>query len=183
MDNAEKVAALGVELERLILEWEKFFSGERRVPPALERERLARRFHNLTEHGLRSSAAQFRLEQLQNRFMTYSQLWERLLRQREEGRQTGAPARRPLPAAPNAGGPATVDRPGERGSLYDRYVAAKRLLGQAVNMDREAFEGKMARQRVALEKRLGGEVRFDVLVQDDKVKLAARGKNRKGNGG
>jgi hypothetical protein len=119
---------------------------------------------------------QYRLEQLQHRFMTYVQMWERMLREREEGRSrfpVRRPGEPPPPAGtPNAGASASVKSEG--GGLYDRYVAAKQQTGEAVGMDQMAFHEQIAAQKKSLEARLGQKVRFDVLVENGKVKLAAR---------
>ncbi len=182
MQVGAKIKILTAELESLILEWEKFFAGVRRVPPNNERDLLARRLRLLSEHQCRTAVNQFRLEQLQQRFMTYSQLWERQLRAREEGRSVGRPGRPAAAPAPNAGAPASVKGTGND-DLYERYVAAKRRLGQPVRMSREAFAAGIDRRLEALREELGPNVRLEVRVQDDKVVLAARARRRKDNGG
>ncbi len=181
MDEAKKLQILTQQVDRLILDWERFFAGERKTPPQNERQLIARRLRRLGEAGFRTHANQFRLEQLQQRFMTYSALWERQLRMREEGRRAGAPVQ-PAGARPNAGGAKPVQG-GEDGAqrLYEQYCAAKRSLGEDVRLDRESFAARLEKQKAALEKRLGKAVSFDVVVRDGKVKLAAHGRN--GNGG
>ena len=164
----------------LILEWERFFAGDRKVPPQSERKALERRLRGLSERANRS-AERFRLEQLQHRFMTYSQNWERMLREREEGRGRSVAALRaargsrpaPPPARrPDTSAAASVDSGGS--DLYDRYVEARQQVGQAGRVDREAFTAQIESQRARLEERLGSGVTFDVVVEGDKVKLAAR---------
>jgi len=110
--------------------------------------------------------------------MSYSQNWERMLRDREEGRLArgeGSSSPRTYPQIEEANGPTvtSVDS-SERGSLYDRYVAAKRQLGHGVRMERSEFDQQLERQRGQLEAKLGRQVQFEVRVEDGKVKLAAR---------
>jgi hypothetical protein len=110
--------------------------------------------------------------------MSYSQNWERMLREREEGRlgrAEGAAGHQTHPHIEEANGPTvtSVDS-GERRSLYDRYVSAKRQLGLDVRMQRTEFENQLEQQRKQLERKLGRQVQFDVRVEDGKVKLAAR---------
>ncbi len=173
MSDEAAVARLERELRDLILEWERFFSRDRRLPPQKERTDLSRRIRRLFEHGVHGSAAQFRLEQLQHRFNTYNQLWERQLREREEGRRSGV-WRRPGARRPDAPAPAAVQGGGSRAALYDRYVAEMRRLGREVTVDREAFERRVRRQRKQVEQQLGRPVELDVVVSDGKVRLAAR---------
>jgi flavin-dependent dehydrogenase len=65
-------------------------------------------------------------------------------------------------------------------SLYDRYVAAKREHGEEVSLDRERFERQLAEKQEKLKAQLGRDVRFEVMVDDGKVKLAARKERKAG---
>jgi len=103
-------------------------------------------------------------------------MWERVLREREEGRRRAAAAlisdEGPAPS-PNVPPATSVDNSGED-DLYHRYVAAKRELGQDVAVDRDGFEQQLRKQREVVERRIGSGVRFEVVVDGGKVKLAAR---------
>jgi len=109
--------------------------------------------------------------------MTYSQNWERMLREREEGRtvkpHTDHELRRPAEA--NGGETGSVDK-AEESSLYDRYKAAKAERGLDLGVDRETFDKQIAEQRKKIEERLGRKVRFDVQIEDDKVRVVAKKK-------
>ena len=176
MDLSEQVAMVEGALQKLIRDWERFFAGDLRVPPHSERKRLERRLRLLTEDQEGSRADRFRLEQIQHRFMTYSANWERMLRDREEGRGRSVAAVRAAGSAlPNVPSAVSVDTTNDV-DLYDRYVAAKRENGAEVRVDREAFEAQIALQRSKLSTKLGQDVQFDVLVEDGKVRLAARRK-------
>jgi hypothetical protein len=223
MKMDQQLPVLEQALNRLVREWERFFAGDRKVPPVAERTALDRRFRALLERPDGRHAVQFKFDQLQHRFGTYSQMWERMLREREEGRSpypirrpgappaapppppppepepretagrsagadgptTQAPGREPAdrqarpaaraaagPASPNAPAPGSV--PSGGGSLYERYVAAKQKVGQEARVDRSAFQAQIERQRSAIEAKLGQKVRFEVVVEGGKVKLAAR---------
>ena len=76
--------------------------------------------------------------------------------------------------ATNDSGSTSVDEGGEAGSLYDRYIAAKRSTGQSARVDRQASAAQIREQQDKLEARLGYRVQFDVVVDGEKVKLAAR---------
>ena len=171
MNLGEQLALVERGLQALIRDWERFFAGDLRVPPNDDSDRLGRRLRLLAEDAAGSRAERFRLEQLQHRFQAYLQNWERMLRDREEGRGRGAGAASRAPA--NAGASAPVDAQGAP-TLYDRYVAAKQALGLAVGVDREAFEAQLEAQRERLRPSLGDDVLFEVIVEDGKVRLAAR---------
>ncbi len=180
------IGSLEQELKALILEWERFFSGDRKTPPHKEKTRLERRIRQLADRQSFRGAMGFRLEQLQHRFSTYSALWERQLRQREEGRGPGvARGKRPVLAATTPARSGTTNAPAstsvkrtEPGGLYERWLEAKRGLGQRPGLSREQFEAQLEAQRAALEKRLGRPVEFDVAVRDGSVRLAARARKK-----
>ncbi len=182
MSIGARVTQLERELRELILEWERFFSGDRRQPPHLDRERLTRKIRVLAEHGARSRSVQFRFEQLQHRFATYNGLWERQLREREEGRRIGAVRKIERPQ-PNATRPGPVKQGGNGESLYDRYVAARAALGQEIKLSKEQFETQLEGQRRLAESKLGGPVFFEVVVDGSKVKIAARAAKGRNGGG
>jgi hypothetical protein len=177
MKLGEQLAIVERALQTLTRDWERFFAGDLRVPPHDDGDRLGRRLRLLAESSAGSRVERFRLEQLQHRFQSYLQNWERMARDREEGRaRAGAAGRpsleQPVPPA-NAAAARAVDDQGAP-ALYDRYVAAKRALGLAVGVDREGFEAQLAAQRERLRPKLGDDVLFEVLVEDGKVRLAAR---------
>lgn len=200
-DAMRLVATLERELQGLILEWERFFSGDRRLPPQSERTSLERRIRQLGDGAAVRGAARFRLNQLQHRFSSYCALWERQLRQREEGRRIGAHAGRRVetvtgraetveggapaggPRAPsNDAAPRSVKKDVAAG-LYEKWKAAKGELGEPVRLSAEAFRAQLERQRAALEQRLGRRVELDVVVRDGRVKLVARDATRTERGG
>ena len=181
MELIERIAILERALQEHIRKWERYFSGVDRVPPQDEKERINRRIRQLAEMTVHRRAEQFRIEQLQHRFMSYSQNWERMLREREEGRavkpHTDHELRRPVAA--NAAGPSSVDTTDES-TLFDRYRTAKTERGLDVGVDKETFDKQIAEQRKRIEQRLGQQVRFDVQIEGDKVRVVAKKKKKKG---
>ena len=181
MELIEQIAMLEGVLQKHIRKWEMYFSGVERVPPQDERERINRRIRLLAEQTVNRRAEQFRIEQLQHRFMTYSQNWERMLREREEGRTVKPHTDHELRRLETANDTATgsVDK-AEEGSLFDRYRAAKSERGLDIGVDRKTFDQQIAEQRKKIEKRLGRKVRFDVQIENDKVRVVARKEKKKG---
>jgi 5-methylcytosine-specific restriction endonuclease McrA len=182
---AESITLVEQALRDLIRDWERYFAGDLRVPPHAKHERISGRLRSLSQQPPQRRADQLRLEQLQHRFMSYTMNWERMLREREEGRGRFAAGGRAQAAPSHAqanDSPASSVDVGDSGSLYERYVAAKREHGEDVQLDRRAFDAQIATERRKLEGRLGQKVRFDVLIEDGKVKLAARKVRRKRKG-
>jgi hypothetical protein len=205
MSITDQIVLVENALRDLIRDWERFFAGDLRVPPQNKHDRIDRRLRHLSQQTVQRRADQFRLENLQHRFMAYAANWNRMLREREEGRGQFARHTEAAPAAAGADANATANATAaananatasananataaananatasssvhstEIGSLYDRYVAAKRERGQEVRVDLKEFEAQIVSEKNKLESRLGHQVRFEVLVDDGKVKLAAR---------
>ncbi len=178
------IIGLEGDLRTLITRWDRFFSGELRVPPNREKKILGRRLRELAEKSSgESSGDRFRLDQLQHRFMSYAVNWERLLREREEGVRRFIPGKRkeagasvshgPQYPAPNARPVTSVDRD-DTGDLFDRWCSVKVEIGQDVKIERQAFEAQIDRQRRDIEARMGSKVEFEVTVAGGKVKVTAR---------
>ena len=181
MELIEQIAMLEGVLQKHIRKWEMYFSGVERVPPQDERDRINRRIRLLAEQTVNRRAEQFRIEQLQHRFMTYSQNWERLLREREEGRSAQSHADHEIlgPEAANGTATSSVEKT-EESSLFDRYETAKSERGLDVGVDRKTFDQQIAEQREKIEERLGRKVVFDVQIENDKVRVVARKVKKKG---
>jgi hypothetical protein len=179
MELIEQIALLERALQEHIRKWEMFFSGSERVPPVTDRERINRRLRFLSEQTVNRRAEQFRIEQLQHRFMTYSQNWDRMLREREEGRSV-QPHTNPSLRAPDQTNDRTPGSVNEEAgtTLFDRYRAAKTEQGLEMSVDRVTFDRQIAVQREKIEQRLGRKVRFEVQVEDGNVRVVAR-KNKK----
>ena len=175
MELIDQITVLERALQGHIRKWEMFFSGTEKIPPEIERERINRRIRFLSEQTVNRRADQFRIEQLQHRFMTYSQNWERMLREREEGRKVQPLTKSDLgpPAAANAPPPGPVKEE-EDSSLFDRYCAAKTEHGIDVAVDRKTFNEQITAQKTKIEERLGRKVRFEVRVEGDQVRVVAR---------
>jgi hypothetical protein len=181
MELIQEIAMLEGVLQKHIRKWEMYFSGVERVPPQVERERINRRIRMLAEQTVNRRAEQFRIEQLQHRFQTYSQNWERMLREREEGRsvQPHTDHELRMPEVANDTAITSVDKT-EESSLFDRYKTAKSERGIDIGVDRETFNKQIAEQRKKIEERLGRKVRFEVQVENDKVRVVARKEKKKG---
>lgn len=189
MELSSMITGLEGDLRTLITRWDRFFSGGLKVPPNRETEILRRRLRSLAEDAAgEHSGDQFRLNQLQHRFMSYSTNWERLLREREEGvrrfipgqKKEGGPSVVPGPQSPvpNARPVASVDR-SDVADLFGRWCTAKADVGQEIKIGRQAFEAQIEKQQKDIEARMGSEVAFEITVGDGKVKLTARRTNTK----
>ncbi len=176
-------------LERSItalkLDYERFFSGDVKVPPLPARKSVEQVFRRVGNAPVEKVAERFRLQALQSRFTTLSDLWEKRLVAREEGRGPVrlAPRLRPAePAAPPPAGDASPPAPvkgagrSDLRSLFDRYCAARVAAGEDVSRLRyDRFEALVKKQATEIRKATGAtRLAFDVQTRDGKVRLVGR---------
>ena len=119
----------------------------------------------------------FRLNDLEARFNSYNELFNRRLRDIEEGRLARRPhaaaAGRPAVTIPRRGSSsATASIPEAAEALYQGLAAAP---GDSPRFDLDSFQTYLARQVAAIREKTGcAEVQFRLATEDGKVKLKAR---------
>jgi hypothetical protein len=85
-DVNRDLKALEAELRRLEAEYNMYFAGRLPRPPVETRRHVAALVRQLDRQRLSNYAERFRFTTLQSRFQTFSDLWDRGLRAKEEGR-------------------------------------------------------------------------------------------------
>ena len=186
----------------LKVEYERFFAGGLKTPPAASRRRLDEHLRRVGNVELDRAAERFRLQTLESRYTAMKELWDKRLAAKEEGRsllrvsRTGpasVPVSPPATAAvPSTPPPArrskTVSSDGEgstsvkaigRGdmkSLFDRFCAARTAAGEDVSKLRyERFEDLVKKQAAEIRKATGAtRLAFEVQTRDGKVRLVGR---------
>jgi len=182
--------ALDAEIKKLEAEYTMFFAGRTKRPPWETRGRVDALFKRWGRTHVQSGVDRFRLDALQTRYRKLTELWDRALRAREEGRP-GPFAQRPQPLQekPTAaarelkpepkvvGGAAFIDPMREMDklhTLYDSLMEARRDVGEPV-VPFHKFAALVQERVGKLRRSDGGEVAFRVAVQDGKVSFTAKG--------
>ena len=177
--------ALEADLKRLEGEYNMFFAGRLPRPPWETRGRVEALIKRWDRGHIQGSAERFRFEMLQTRFQKFTELWDRGMRAREEGRP--GPFAAPPPKARPGRTTATdgkvlhvaafKDPAAEMDklhSLYDSLMDARRKSGEdAVPFHKFAA---LVKDQVSKLKDAGNrEVAFRVVVKDGKVNFTVRG--------
>ena len=173
---------LEAELKRLEAEYNMYFSGRSPKPPWDARSRVEALVKHYDRMHIQNTGERFRFTTLQTRFATLTELWERGLRAREEGRG-GGPFRPPksveearltgnrvMHVAAFREPAAETDK---LHALYDSLIEARRQTGaEGLSFQRFTDLVKTQVQRMGD----GGrrEVAFRVSVKDGKAHLTAR---------
>lgn len=179
-----ELAVLERGLQRLQVEYERFFTGDARLPPVDTRRRIEDLLKRVRNENPERAAERFRLLNIQSRFQSLIELWEKRLEARSEGRMTTGqpPAARPKAAPAGAGRDAegsTSVRGREQSDLmplFERYCAARRNLGEDVSRLRfERFEALVKRQATEIRRVTGARrLVFEIQTVDGRVRLVGR---------
>lgn len=195
ISTESELAALERELANLRISYERFFSGDLKVPPNGLRQRVDGMLKHLGTADIDRAADRFRLQAIQSRYAAFSELWAKRLLAREEGRgplvapraaATAAAAPKPSPAAPgDAARPASVQGAGrvDFTPLFERYRSARAALGEDVSGLRyDRFEELVSRQAEEIRRRTGSaRLVFEVKTDGGRVRLVGRPAGAKGS--
>jgi hypothetical protein len=175
---------LAADLKRLEGEYNMFFSGRLPRPPWETRGRVQALIKRYDRGYSMGTGDRFRFDQLQSRFQSLVELWDRGLRSREEGRP--GPFAQPLPKAPHkkaAHGSGKVvhvtaftdpvHEMDKLHTLYDSLMDARRQHGEDV-VPFHKFAALVKSQVSKLREHGSAEVAFRVAIKDGKVAFTAR---------
>jgi len=184
-DSSRELEILESELKRLEAEYNMFFAGRLPRPPWETRTRVATLVRRLDrKQSLGNYADRFRFTTLQTRYSTFTDLWDRGLRAREEGRPGPFAQSRPAAPAPPKGKDrilyvTTLSDPvrdlAKVQDLYETLAEARRESGLAAPpVPFHKFVDLIRRQMGTLKAAGSEEVAFRVAVKDGKVAFTAR---------
>lgn len=177
-----ELQALAAQLKKVEAEYNMYFSGRTGRPPVESRAALDRTFKRFDRTSFDTPIARFQFSTLQARYSSFSDLWDRGVRAREEGRS--GPFKRAQPGTPH---PATADEVVHAAAfrdpvqemdklrdLYEALMQARRDDGhEAVPFHKFAALVR-DQMRTLQERHPGDEVWFRVTRHDGKVNLTAR---------
>jgi len=184
-------------INQLTIEYERFFTGDLKLPPVATIRRLDQTIRRLSDVEPDRAADRFRFQNIQNRLQAVKELWGKRLQARETGRLAAGRAAAAAAAAPGAAQPtppATGDASGPESvktkkrvsfvPLFERYLDARRKLGEDVSrLKYEKFEEQVRRQAEEIRNRTGTtRLVFEVRTIEGKVRLIGRPAPAKGNG-
>lgn len=171
---AESVERLDRDIQQLRVDFERFFNGALPFPPEELRGRVQAQLRNLRNATGLGHAESFQVGNLEARFNSFNELFNRRIRDQEEGRKRVA---HPPPAAAPEYDASQGIVFGERVSdaaveaLYHGLVAA----GEGPRFDVAAFRSYLGKQIEAIRQKTGcAEVQFRLAVEEGKTKLKAR---------
>ena len=175
-------------LTSLRVDYERFFAGDLKTPPVAGRRKVDDMFRRVGNSPVDRAADQFRLQSLQSRYTAMTELWDKRLAAKEEGRSPFHVARTVPPPSERPKAPKSVATDGEssasvkavgRGdlkSLFERFCAARAAAGEDVSKLRyDRFEDLVKKQAAEIRRATGAtRLAFEVQTRDGKVRLVGK---------
>jgi hypothetical protein len=172
---AESLDLLQRDIRQFQVDFERFFNGGLPLPPEELRNRIQVQLRNLRNTSITAAVDNFRLNDLEARYNSYNEMFNRRLRDVEEGR---GPHRvvafvEKQRFDPRGGIVFGSDIDSEAAeALYHGLVSGP---GDGPKFDLDSFQTYLRRQTEAIRQKTGcDEVQFRVAEEDGKLKLKAR---------
>jgi hypothetical protein len=171
----EALDQLARDIRQLQIDFERFFNGGLPLPPEEQRTRVQAQLRNLRNLNMPSAVDSFRLNDLEARFNSYNELFNRRVRDIEEGRRghkvfAFVEKQRFDPRGGIVFG-SEID-PEAAEALYHGLSAGA---GDGPRFDLDSFQTYLRRQTEAIRQKTGcEEVQFRVAEEEGKLKLKAR---------
>lgn len=181
--NREKISAelnlLETRLEELRMLYEQHFVDVLPQAPDPQRKEVVRMIRQLLKAPFKNSQTRFRLRTLVHRYNTYSTYWERIQKERDEGRYTKdlfkAEMREKM--VEDAKRDATRSGRAEKGmkQLYSTYEDALRKVGAPTSsLNYESFRQSLLDRAKQYKEQHGvKKLHYKVIVKDGRVILKA----------
>jgi hypothetical protein len=201
MTLEEELKSLDTEIRRLKVQYDLYFAGNTPRPPTDQHNALGRAMRKMQGVEFRNMADRFLYNNVVNKFNTFQELWNKLMRAKEEGTRVhplalraaqraaqaengggaGPKARKPSPSPASAAPPQAWRVPAAGGDdatvrrLYEGFMAARKASGDARPLPYEAFAREVGKQATALRAKGDCEsVEFKIYSRDNKVTLKVR---------
>jgi hypothetical protein len=198
LERKAKVARMEAKLAELRKAWDLYIQGIERIPPIPETEAFQKALEKFRrESAMWKLSQKFPVRTLQSKFTTYKNMWDRNMKQIEDGTHRRTKAKRDMlekarkeheaaeKAAATKGNGAAPKRAAAAGGggggddakmrkLYDVYMKARKRTGDSSNLSYEALRAKIQKQMPVLKKKHGGkDVEFKVVLKNGKAVLKA----------
>lgn len=173
----QELNRLAQAIKDLRIDFERFLNGAIQIPPEEKKADIQRQIRRLRQAKLQGAAETFRLGSLEARFNSLNELYNRRLRDHEEGRGHG---HRPATAGVRSSRHdveqgVVLGESVDAGAVEALYTGLQRRPGEGPQFDLESFRTYLQRQVSSLRKKTGcREVQFRLSEEDGKMRLKAK---------
>jgi len=181
----EELVALDEGIQGLQVLYEKYFLGIDRKPPEQERKKISGKARELRSANIRNTALKFKINTLFAKLISFERMWDRTLREIEDGTYKRDVFKAKLRQGDRDGGQETPARVAPAPSaaisdanlrrLYDTYVMARQRTGEStVGLDYDSLATRIRAQVPELmKKHRAKNIEFKVVIKGGKAVLKA----------
>lgn len=172
---AETLDQLQRDIRQLQIDFERFFNGGLPLPPEELRNRIQTQLRNLRNVKVTAAVDSFRLNDLEARYNSYNEMFNRRLRDAEEGRSPHKVIAFVEKQRFDARGGIVFGSEIDSDAAEALYHGLASGAGDGPRFDLDSFQTYLRRQAEAIRQKTGcDEVQFRVAEEDGKLKLKAR---------
>ena len=168
------VDLLAKELETLRLSYDQYFLGLEKKPPTKQREKVIAIIRKYSGVVIQNVRAKFKFQQTIARYNTYTVLWDRVLREMEEGKYTRDVFRAKLHEEERGikSKPTKVD---PVAALFAQYIETRKKNNESTQgLSLNSFQKTLQTQIETIKsKTKASGVRFQVTTEEGKTKIKA----------
>ena len=180
---AEELDKVDEDLANLQVLYEKYFLGIDRRPPDDQRKSVSGRLRTMRTTVVKNTGLKFRINTLFAKLISYERMWDRTLREIEDGTykrdvfkakyRIAQRDKKPVAAAVEAPKVELSDEKLRR--LYDTYLVARQRTGEPIEgLSFDAIASKIRAQvPVLMQKHNAKRVEFKVVIKGGKAVLKA----------
>ena len=181
---AEELDKVDEDLTNLQVLYEKYFLGIDRRPPDDQRKSVSGRLRTMRTTVVKNTGLKFRINTLFAKLISYERMWDRTLREIEDGtykrdvfkaKYRIAQRGKKEPAAPAPEAPKVELSDDKLRRLYDTYLVARQRTGEPIEgLTFDAIASKIRAQvPVLMQKHNAKRVEFKVVIKGGKAVLKA----------
>ena len=169
----QEVEILTRWIEQFRIDSLRYFGGDLKIPPEDLKTQITVKFRQIRTGGVKGVADNFRLNSLEARFNSQLDLYNRKLREREQG---GARKAAKTQKAPDPTQGVVVGSAGHSNAVEVLYKGLYLNSGSRnPGMDLEKFRSYIDRQAAVVRSKTGADnIQFRIAVEDGKMKIKAK---------
>lgn len=171
----EAIDRVARDIQQMRVDFERFFAGALPLPPEELRSRIEKQLRSLRNTSQMGAVESFRLGDQEARFISLNELYNRRLRESEEGRRKPhAPPRVPHAQTFDVHRGVVLGEkaePAAVAALYQGLASA----GEGPRFDLASFSTYLERQAASIRQKTGcSQVQFRLAEEDGRMRLKAR---------
>jgi hypothetical protein len=181
MENTDidrELDVLETALNTLRRDYEIYFSGGTKLPPLESHRRVEREIRRYARLTTLNYAQRFRYNNVSARFNSYVDLWNKQMRNKEEGRTPSGGIIQPVERQREAvkKEPSVTAEANHLQELFHEYLKSRQKTGEnTAGLSFEKFSEQLGRQKEMIVNRYQcKDVQFSVAVEQGKTKLKAK---------